>query len=456
KTPIATLETAIRQALSTPVEIERIDSEIIHPAFTTNCAAWEANKNPVTHFVNSANPGTGAPTGSSFVSLIYDSLYVWQALSNSWITLRVGGTTTRPATANFDGNNDVAWGNLTGTTLGVNSCATVNNVRVDSDTIFDNTGQNWTTTGEGGKMDLRSTAEHEFGHGIGIGHSNVGAACDLSANAPLMCAATAPGVRAVIQTDDSNAANHLYPLSGGVPAAPSNLVALISGSTSSLTWADNSNNELAFEVQRAPTNCAGTFKGVATLPANTTSYNDNDYGVGLNGAYCYRVKALNQGGDSGFSANVLASVSDNLTNSFGVTAFPLTASNVNLSTATGETNETTCSNAVGGMDTSSIWYKITPTSNGKLSVTVTPQNDDDVTLGLFTGTTHPLTRVLCADAGTAGGEAEMITSQAITASNTYYVRVAVDSTYNPPVDLANVSISFVSDGMKFYLPLVQK
>ncbi|MBI4770095.1 MAG: S-layer homology domain-containing protein, partial [Chloroflexi bacterium] len=52
----------------------------------------------------------------------------------------------------------------------------------------------------------------------------------------------------------------------------------------------------------------------ATLPAGTTAYSDNDYGVGLpNGTYCYRVKAMNQGGDSAFSATALTGACFTLT-----------------------------------------------------------------------------------------------------------------------------------------------
>ena len=85
-------------------------------------------------------------------------------------------------------------------------------------------------------------------------------------------------------------------------------LASASGNSSILNWTDNSSDELAFEIQRASGSCAGTFTGAATVPANTITYTDDDYGVGLSGTYCYRVKALNRGGDSGFSNTALRCV----------------------------------------------------------------------------------------------------------------------------------------------------
>jgi serine protease len=83
------------------------------------------------------------------------------------------------------------------------------------------------------------------------------------------------------------------------PAAPSVLSATtISSSKINLAWTDNSNNESNFEVER----CSGdpcTFAKVATVGANSTSYQD----TGLSGstAYTYRVRATNGGGPSGYS-----------------------------------------------------------------------------------------------------------------------------------------------------------
>ncbi|MEM7348360.1 MAG: matrixin family metalloprotease, partial [Chloroflexota bacterium] len=300
---ITTLEQAISDALTHPVEIGT-SPEIVHAQFTTSCPGWNTSQMPVSHLVNPANSGSGSPSGSSFTSLMYDSLNSWQALSNSWIAMSIDGTTSISAPSN-DGVNAIYWENLSGGTLGVNYCSFFVSpaLRINSDTEFDNSSREWTITAEGGKFDLRSVAEHEFGHGIGLGHSDQ--VCDGSAATPLMCASISSGVRKTILTDDSNGAASLYGLSGSVPNAPTGLTVTKNTSSNTLNWNDSATNEFAFEIQRAASSCSGTFKGVGTVGANVTTYTDNDYGVGLNGSYCYRVKALNQGGDSNFSNAVL-------------------------------------------------------------------------------------------------------------------------------------------------------
>ena len=82
----------------------------------------------------------------------------------------------------------------------------------------------------------------------------------------------------------------------GPPIAPTNLVATAtSPSQIALTWRDNSTNEEVFKVER----CAGTgctaFIDIATLPANTTSFQDQGLTAGT--SYTYRVRACKQSTD---------------------------------------------------------------------------------------------------------------------------------------------------------------
>ncbi len=78
-------------------------------------------------------------------------------------------------------------------------------------------------------------------------------------------------------------------------AAPSGLTATVSGSTVTLTWTDNSNNETGFVLERGIKSGNGrtasiTWSSLATVGANTTMYANT--GV-PNGTYQYRVKAVN-------------------------------------------------------------------------------------------------------------------------------------------------------------------
>ena len=82
------------------------------------------------------------------------------------------------------------------------------------------------------------------------------------------------------------------------PAAPSNLAATaVSQSQINLTWRDNSGVELNYIVSRSTT-AGGPYTDIATLAANTTSYNNT--GLNANATYYYVVRARN---DTGSSAN---------------------------------------------------------------------------------------------------------------------------------------------------------
>jgi hypothetical protein len=89
------------------------------------------------------------------------------------------------------------------------------------------------------------------------------------------------------------------------PIAPSNLAAsAVSASQINLTWTDNSTNETAFTLERA-TNSTFTTNFVSTnLPQNAVS----SPVTGLTAAttYYFRVKAINAGGSSAYSATANA------------------------------------------------------------------------------------------------------------------------------------------------------
>jgi PKD repeat protein len=87
-------------------------------------------------------------------------------------------------------------------------------------------------------------------------------------------------------------------------AAPSNLTATVSGSNVTLRWTDNSTNETAFYVERAPR--GGAFTRVATVGANVVTFVNSV----SRGQYVYRVQAFNSatGATSSYSNQATAKV----------------------------------------------------------------------------------------------------------------------------------------------------
>jgi len=89
-----------------------------------------------------------------------------------------------------------------------------------------------------------------------------------------------------------------------IPADPTNLTATTVASTQvDMAWADNSNNEDGFRIERSDDG-GGTWNTVGTTAANVMTFSD----TGLTPAtgYMYRVYAFNAVGNSANSTNVLA------------------------------------------------------------------------------------------------------------------------------------------------------
>jgi len=112
------------------------------------------------------------------------------------------------------------------------------------------------------------------------------------------------------------------------PDAPTDLTAVVlENANVALSWNDNSDDELAFELQRS-TLSTRAFVTIATLAADTTNYTDSAPLTDTN--YSYRVKATNLNGDSFFT---------NVATVTTISSFdPLTSfrfSNFGLTTATG-------------------------------------------------------------------------------------------------------------------------
>ena len=97
----------------------------------------------------------------------------------------------------------------------------------------------------------------------------------------------------------ADAVKFVYAAPASPPSAPSGLTATaVSTSQINLAWTDNSGDESNFIVSRSTT-AGGPYTDIATLAANTTSYNNT--GLSASTTYYYVVRAVNSGGSSALS-----------------------------------------------------------------------------------------------------------------------------------------------------------
>ena len=123
-----------------------------------------------------------------------------------------------------------------------------------------------------------------------------------------------------------------------IPKAPGNLSATaINHAQINLAWADSSNNESGFKIERK-TGAAGTYAQIATVGANVTSYNNT--GLNPSTQYFYRVRAYNAGGNSSFSNEANATTTPTIPKAPGnLSATAINHSQINLAWADSSSNE---------------------------------------------------------------------------------------------------------------------
>ena len=133
----------------------------------------------------------------------------------------------------------------------------------------------------------------------------------------------------------------------------SDLVAA-SSSQINLTWADNSNNESGFKIERS-TDGGANYAEIFTTGANATSYSNTALSPAT--PYTYRVRAYNLSGNSAYSAAASATTLPNAPVApDGLTATAASSSQINLSWTDNNSNEdgTRIERSIDGLNFSEI------------------------------------------------------------------------------------------------------
>jgi Matrixin len=246
----------------------------------------------ISWYLNTAGQGSGKQTA------IQNALAVWTNVANANHTLTYAGTTT--AGWATDGKNTALWasGNgCTGSCLALTALVLQSGqVIVETDVTF-NSAYTWNTNGA--DYDTQAVAAHEFGHTLGIHHTQV-----TTTPRPTMYATYFGTDGRTLHSDDIAAlqcAQSRYPPGGtpppsGAPPTPAQIIAdpMCYGATY-LTWA-TSTGATYYEVQRSG---ASTFPSPVLIysgPADNFLYD----GSGVSTTQWYRVRACNAQGCSSY------------------------------------------------------------------------------------------------------------------------------------------------------------
>lgn len=164
---------------------------------------------------------SGVPSdypAADYLNAFRASQTTWTDVPSSTFVFNDAGTTTRcpslvrecPGRQKFDGNNDVGWLAINEPdVLGVTWFGTQ---RDEFDMVLDNVDFSWYVGPEGtiaaGQIDAETVWLHEFGHGAGLGHSEIQEAVMF---------AYYGGVRRALHTDDVSGLSALYPSGAPTP-----------------------------------------------------------------------------------------------------------------------------------------------------------------------------------------------------------------------------------------------
>ena len=268
---LATLA-ALQEQGARPVERKDLQSA----AFTTTGLVWpqffdsSSTNNFVTQNYNPDNETLGGEAA------LTNSQTTWTNVSTSSFEFEYGGTTTRypslvresPGSQYLDGNNDVGWLLLGGSTLGVTWYTT--RAPYEADMAL-NINFSWSNNGVD-DYDMETVFLHENGHVVGLGHSGDPAAVMYPYYG---------GIQRVPGTDDVAGISALYPSTSGaadfaIAASPSTRsvrAGSVARYTVTLTSFNGYNSAVGLSASGLPTGATATFNpnSVTPTPGGSTS-----------------------------------------------------------------------------------------------------------------------------------------------------------------------------------------
>ena len=253
---------------------------------------------PTTEKLYYVNPANLDVTESAASAAVQMGASAWSRDSNAAFAFAYAGPTTASAVANDRTNNVFFRNESNGSTIAVCYYWYSGSQLLDADIMFYDGAFTFVagTSGCSGGMFIEDVATHEFGHALGLGHTNV-------SNATMY-----PSIpycnqdRRYLDPDDVAGVEALYPPAGTPPSAPTNAQATISGvsdptSQVRVTWTDTSSNEDYFFVERSTSQ--STWTQSPGLSKDTTSYLAS--GLSADTTYYFRVRANNSAGYSDYS-----------------------------------------------------------------------------------------------------------------------------------------------------------
>ena len=245
------------------------------------------------------NPQSIYVSPNAAISAVQQAASGWNQQTNANIELVYAGTTNGTALT-LNSKNEVFFRNGSN---GGNVAETYywwdgSGKLVDADIVFyEGAYHFYVGSGCSAGIYVENVAIHEFGHVLGLSHTAVPGAT-MAPSMSSYCDTT----QLTLEADDIAGLESLYPPVSGTPApsAPASLsVAQNSAAPSTsleLTWADTSNVETGFRIERST---GGGFTQVGQVGANATSWVNTGLTAGT--SYGYRVVAFNGTGASAYS-----------------------------------------------------------------------------------------------------------------------------------------------------------